>query len=160
MTDASPDSPLARLHSLGLALPAAPAPVANYAAFSRVGNLLFVSGQLPVSGGVVEPDHKGKLGHGVSLVAGQAAARLAALNVLAQANAAVGDLARLRAVRLGGYVNCVPDFDQLSQVINGASDLVAMVLEANGGHARFAVGVAQLPLDAAVEVEGIFEILE
>ena len=63
-------------------------------------------------------------------------------------------------MRLGGYVNCAPDFDQLPQVVNGASDLVAMVLEANGGHARFAVGVAQLPLDAAVEVEGIFEILE
>ncbi len=160
MTDALPNSPLARLNSLGLELPAAAAPVANYVAFSRVGNLLFVSGQLPAANGVIAPDHKGKLGHGVSLVAGQAAARLAALNVLAQANAAVGDLARVRAVRLGGYVNCAPDFDQLPQVINGASDLVAMVLEANGGHARFAVGVAQLPLDAAVEVEGIFEILE
>ena len=160
MTDASPDSPLARLKSLGLALPAAAAPVANYVAFSRAGNLLFVSGQLPVSNGMIAPDHKGKLGAGVSLVAGQAAARLAALNVLAQANAAVGDLARLRAVRLGGYVNCAPNFDELPQVVNGASDLVAMVLKPNGGHARFAVGVAQLPLDAAVEVEGIFEILE
>ena len=109
---------------------------------------------------MIDPAHKGKLGAGVSLEAGQAAARLAALNVLAQANAAVGDLARLRAVRLGGYVNCAPDFDQLPQVVNGASDLVAMVLRANGRHARFAVGVAQLPLDAAVEVEGIFEILE
>ena len=160
MTDAWPNTPLARLNSLGLELPAAAAPVANYVGFARVGNLLFVSGQLPAANGVIEPAHKGKLGHGVSLVRGQAAARLAALNVLAQANAAVGDLARLRAVRLGGYVNCAPDFDQLPQVINGASDLVAMVLEPNGGHARFAVGVAQLPLDAAVEVEGIFEILE
>ena len=160
MTNAWPDSPLARLKSLGLELPAAPVPVANYVGFSRAGNLLFVSGQLPASGGVIDPAHKGKLGVHVSLVGGQAAARLAALNVLAQANAAVGDLSRLRAVRLGGYVNSAPDFDQLPQVINGASDLVAMVLEPNGGHARFAVGVAQLPLDAAVEIEGIFEILE
>lgn len=159
MSDALLDSPLARLESLGLELPAAAAPVANYVAFSRAGNLLFVSGQLPVWNGVIEPAHKGKLGHGVSLVAGQAAARLAALNVLAQAHAAVGDLARVRAVRLGGYVNCAPNFDQLPQVVNGASDLVAMVLKPNGGHARFSVGVAQLPLDAAVEVEGIFEIL-
>ena len=160
MTDAWPDSPLARLKSLGLELPPAAAPVANYVGFARVGNLLFVSGQLPVSNGVIAPDHKGKVGHGVSLVAGQVAARLAALNVLAQAHAAVGDLSKLRAVRLGGYVNCAPDFDQLPQVVNGASDLVAMVLEPNGGHARFSVGVAQLPLDAAVEVEGIFEIME
>ena len=74
MTDAAPNSPLARLQTLGLALPAAAAPVANYVAFSRVGDLLFVSGQLPVSNGVIAPDHKGKLGHGVSLVAGQVAA--------------------------------------------------------------------------------------
>ena len=160
MTDASPDSPLARLKARGLALPAAAAPVANYVPFSRAGNLLFVSGQLPVSGGVVDLAHKGKLGAGVSLEAGQAAARLAALNVLAQANAAVGDLSKLRAARLGGYVNSAPDFQQLPQVVNGASDLVAAVLGENGRHARFAVGVAQLPLDAAVEVEGIFEILE
>ncbi len=159
MTDASPDHPLARLKALGLALPAAAAPVANYVPFSRAGNLLFVSGQLPVAGGGVDPAYKGKLGAGVSLEAGQAAARVAALNVLAQAAAASGDLARLRAVRLGGYVNSAPDFQQLPQVVNGASDLFAAVLGDNGKHARFAVGVAQLPLDAAVEVEGIFEIL-
>jgi len=160
MTAASPDSPLERLQALGLALPVAAAPVANYVPFSRAGNLLFVSGQLPVSNGAVDPAHRGKLGAGVSLEAGQAAARLAALNVLAQAGAAVGDLARLRAVRLGGYVNSAPDFGQLPQVVNGASDLVASVLGENGKHARFAVGVAQLPLDAAVEIEGIFEILD
>ena len=93
-----------------------------------------------------------------SLEAGQAAARRAALNVLAQANAAIGDLAKLRAVRLGGYVNCAPDFGALPQVVNGASDLVAAVLGENGKTCAFAVGVAQLPLDAAVEVEGTFEI--
>lgn len=159
MTDASLNSPLARLQALGLALPTAAAPVANYAPFSRAGNLLFISGQLPVAGGVIDPAHLGKLGAGVSLEAGQAAARQAALNVLAQANAAVGDLRKLRAVRLGGYVNCAPEFGQLPQVVNGASDLVAAVLGERGKHARFAVGVAELPLNAAVEVEGIFEIM-
>jgi enamine deaminase RidA (YjgF/YER057c/UK114 family) len=160
MTAASLDSPLTRLQALGLVLPAAAAPVANYTPFSRAGNLLFISGQLPVAGGVVDPAYQGKLGAGVSLEAGQAAARQAALNVLAQANAAVGGLGKLRAVRLGGYVNCAPDFGQLPQVVNGASDLVAAVLGERGKHARFAVGVAQLPLNVAVEVEGIFEILE
>ena len=156
---ASSDTPLARLKELGLTLPAAAAPVANYVPFVRTGALLFISGQLPLGPKGVDPAHQGKLGAGVSLEAGQSAARQAALNVLAQANAAVGDLAKLRAVRLGGYVNSAPDFASLPQVVNGASDLVAAVLGANGKHARFAVGVAQLPLDAAVEVEGIFEIL-
>lgn len=156
---ASTETPLARLAALGLTLPAAAAPVANYVPFIRAGALLFISGQLPIGEAGVDAAHKGKLGAGVSLEAGQAAARQAALNVLAQAQAAVGDLAKLRAVRLGGYVNCAPDFGALPQVVNGASDLVAAALGENGKHARFAVGVAQLPLDAAVEVEGIFEIL-
>jgi enamine deaminase RidA (YjgF/YER057c/UK114 family) len=156
---ASSDTPLARLNELGLTLPAAAAPVANYVPYVRTGALLFISGQLPLGANGVDPAHKGKLGAGVSLEAGQSAARQAALNVLAQANAAVGDLAKLRAVRLGGFVNSAPDFDSLPQVVNGASDIVAIVLGENGKHARFAVGVAQLPLDAAVEVEGIFEIL-
>jgi enamine deaminase RidA (YjgF/YER057c/UK114 family) len=155
----SPETPAARLAALGLALPQAAAPVANYAPYARTGNLLFVSGQLPVGPGGVAAAHKGKLGAGVSLENGQAAARQAALNVLAQAQAAVGDLSKLKAVRIGGYVNSAPDFGQLPQVVNGASDLFAAVLGENGRHARFAAGVAQLPLDAAVEVEGIFEIL-
>ncbi|BDV34926.1 RidA family protein [Methylocystis iwaonis] len=159
MSNSASDTPAARLAALGLVLPAAAAPVANYVPFMRTGNLLFVSGQLPMGAGGVDPAHKGKLGAGVSLEDGQAAARQAALNVLAQANAAVGDLARLKAVRIGGYVNCAPDFGPVPQVVNGASDLFAAVLGENGKHARFAVGVAQLPLDAAVEVEGIFEIL-
>ena len=158
MTDPT-ETPLARLAALGLTLPPAAAPVANYVPFSRVGNLLFVSGQLPMGPNGIDPSHKGKLGAAVSLEAGQAAARQAGLNVLAQANAAAGGLERLRAVRIGGYVNCAPDFASLPQVVNGASDLFAAVLGENGKHARFAVGVAQLPLDAAVEVEGIFEIL-
>jgi enamine deaminase RidA (YjgF/YER057c/UK114 family) len=156
---ASSDTPLARLNELGLTLPNAAAPVANYAPFVRSGALLFISGQLPLGVNGLDPAHRGKLGAGVSLEDGQSAARQAALNVLAQASAAVGDLAKLRAVRLGGYVNSAPDFASLPQVVNGASDLIAIVLGENGKHARFAVGVAQLPLDAAVEVEGIFEIL-
>ena len=126
---------------------------------ARAGDLLFVSGQLPVAAGKVDPAHQGKLGAAVSLEAGQAAARLAALNVLAQANAAVGDLAKVRAVRVGGFVNAVPDFQQIPQVVNGSSDLFAAVLGEHGKHARAAVGVAQLPLDAAVEIEAVFEIL-
>lgn len=152
-------TPQTRLAALGLTLPAAAAPVANYVPCSRAGNLLFVSGQLPMGAGGIDPSHKGKLGAGVSLEDGQGAARQAALNVLAQAAAIVGDLARLRAVRIGGYVNCVSDFAALPQVVNGASDLFVAVLGESGKHARFAVGVAQLPLDAAVEVEGVFEIL-
>jgi enamine deaminase RidA (YjgF/YER057c/UK114 family) len=159
MTAQPSDTPLARLEALGLALPAAAAPVANYVPFSRAGDLLFISGQLPMGPGGIDPAHKGKLGAQLSLEAGQAAARVAALNVLAQAGAAVGDLARLRAVRLGGYVNCAPDFVAVPQVVNGASDLLAAVLGENGKHARFTVGVAQLPQGAAVEVEAIFEIL-
>jgi enamine deaminase RidA (YjgF/YER057c/UK114 family) len=156
---ASSDTPLGRLKELGLTLPNAAAPVANYVPFVRAGALLFISGQLPLGANGVDPAHRGKLGAGVSLEDGQSAARQAALNLLAQANAAVGGLSRLRAVRLGGYVNSAPDFAALPQVVNGASDLIATVLGENGKHARFAVGVAQLPLDAAVEVEGIFEIL-
>jgi enamine deaminase RidA (YjgF/YER057c/UK114 family) len=159
MSNSPQETPAARLAALGLVLPAAAAPVANYVPFMRTGNLLFVSGQLPVSAAGIDAAHKGKLGAGVSLEDGQAAARQAALNVLAQANAAIGDLASLKAVRIGGYVNCAPDFGPVPQVVNGASDLFAAVLGENGKHARFAVGVAQLPLDAAVEVEGIFEIL-
>ncbi len=155
----APDTPFDRLKALGLTLPPAAAPVANYVAFSRAGNLLFVSGQLPISANGLAAAHKGKLGASVSLEAGQAAARQAALNVLAQANAAIGDLAKLRAVRIGGFVNCVPEFGALPQVVNGASDLFAAVLKDNGKHGRFAVGVAQLPLDAAVEIEAIFEIV-
>lgn len=161
MSANSPDTPQARLQALGLILPAPAAPVANYVPWTRAGNLVFVSGQLPIGpGGAIDPAHKGKLGAGVSVEAGQAAARAAALNVLAQAAAASGELARLRAIRLGGFINSAPDFPSLPQVLNGASDLVAAVLGEAGRHARFAVGVAQLPLDAAVEVEGIFEVLE
>lgn len=159
MTISAPTTPDERLAALGLSLPAVAAPVANYVPYRQAGELLFVSGQLPVGPNGVDPKFTGKLGATVSLDAGQQAARLAALNVLAQARAATGDLSKLRAIRVGGYVNSTADFAQVPQVVNGASDLFAAVLGDNGLHARFAVGVAQLPLDAAVEIEGIFEIL-
>ncbi|TDX64885.1 enamine deaminase RidA (YjgF/YER057c/UK114 family) [Methylosinus sp. sav-2] len=155
-------TPLEKLEALGLTLPTPAAPVANYVPWTRSGNLVFVSGQLPVGpGGAIDPAHKGKLGASVALEAGQAAARVCALNLLAQASvAAGGDLAKLRVLRLGGFINSAGDYGQIPQVLNGASDLVATVLGENGRHARFAVGVAQLPLDAAVEVDATFEILE
>ncbi|OAI30127.1 hypothetical protein A1351_09455 [Methylosinus sp. R-45379] len=154
-------TPLEKLEALGLTLPTPAAPVANYVPWTRSGNLVFVSGQLPVGpGGAIDPAHKGKLGASVALEAGQAAARVCALNLLAQASvAAGGDLAKLRVLRLGGFINSAADYGQIPQVLNGASDLVAAVLGENGRHARFAVGVAQLPLDAAVEVDATFEIL-
>ena len=102
---------------------------------------------------------KGKLGAGVSIEEGQAAARLCAINILAQLQAACGDLDRVVAcVRLGGFVACTPEFTDHPKVVNGASDLIVAVLGDAGRHARAAVGVASLPLDAAVEVEGMFEI--
>lgn len=147
-----------RLAAAGLTLPPAAAPAANYVPFRVSGRQLFVSGQLPMQDGKVAVT--GKLGAGVSLERGQEAARLCALNVLAQAQAACdGDLERLAAcIKLGGFVACAPAFTQHPQVINGASDLIALALGDAGQHARFAVGSASLPFDAAVEVEALFEL--
>ena len=103
--------------------------------------------------------HKGKLGAEISPETGQEAARLCAINLLAQLKAAVGDLDRVtRCVRLGGFINAVPTFAALAPVMNGASDLMVEVLGEAGRHARSTVGVAELPLDACVEVEGMFEV--
>ena len=147
-----------RLVELGIVLPAPAAAVANYVAVRRSGDLLVVSGQLPLENGAVR--FKGKLGSAVSLEDGQAAARLCAINILAQVQAACGgDLERVVAcVRLGGFVACTPEFTDHPKVVNGASDLIVAVLGDAGRHARAAVGVASLPLDAAVEVEGMFEL--
>lgn len=147
-----------RLAERGLALPEAPAPAANYVPFTTAGKLVFISGQLPLQGGGVAV--AGRLGDGVTLEQGQAAARLCALNLLAQAKAAAGgDLDRLaRCLKLGGFVACTADFTDHPKVVNGASDLVAEVMGEAGRHARFAIGAASLPLNAAVEVEGIFEL--
>jgi enamine deaminase RidA (YjgF/YER057c/UK114 family) len=147
----------ARLAELGITLPTPAAPVANYIGFNLVGNLVVVSGQIPLVEGKVAVT--GKLGAGVSIEDGQRAARLCFVNLIAQVKAACGDLDRVkRVVRLGGFVACTPDFTQHPAVINGASDLAVAVFGEKGRHARAAVGCPSLPLDAAVEVEGMFEI--
>lgn len=147
-----------RLTELGITLPAAAPAVANYVPYVICGNLVFVSGQLPMEGG--KPAVLGRLGDGVAVEDGVRAARLCALNLLAQARAACGgDLDRVRrVVRLTGFVASAPGFVDQPKVINGASDLMVEVLGEAGRHARVAVGAAALPLDAAVEVDGIFEI--
>lgn len=145
------------LADLGITLPDAPAPAANYVPFVQSGNLVFVSGQVSMdANGLV----RGKLGENMSVEDAQKAARLCALNLLAQVSAACnGDLNRVtRVVKLTGFVNATPDFNQHPQVVNGASDLMAEVFGDAGRHARAAVGSSSLPLGVAVEVEGIFEI--
>ncbi|HTQ83109.1 MAG TPA: RidA family protein [Pseudolabrys sp.] len=147
-----------KLAALGIALPAAASPVANYVPFVRSGNLLTVSGQLCFG-----PDGKlvakGRLGDTVSIEDGQKAARACAINLLAQLKAALGDLDKIvRVVRLGGFINSAPGFADGPKVMNGASDLMVEALGDRGRHARSTVGVAALPADAAVEVEGQFEV--
>jgi enamine deaminase RidA (YjgF/YER057c/UK114 family) len=148
----------ARLKELGIALPTASAPVANYVPFTRAGNLVVVSGQVSVRGG--KPEFVGKLGRDIGVAEGQQAARLCALNILAHLKTACGgDLDRVqRVLRLGGFVNCTAEFTEMPQVVNGASDLMVELFGEAGKHARAAVGVASLPLGVAVEVEAMFEI--
>jgi enamine deaminase RidA (YjgF/YER057c/UK114 family) len=148
----------ARLSELGIALPTPPSPVANYVGFVRTGPLLVVSGQLCLDndGKLVA---KGKLGDAVPVEAGQQAARACAINLVAQVKVALGDLDKLvRVVRLGGFINALPTFIDGPKVMNGASDLMVEIFGEKGRHARTTVGVAALPLDAAVEVEGLFEV--
>lgn len=148
----------ARLGELGIVLPTPPTPVANYVGFVRSGALLFVSGQicLTVDGKLAA---KGKLGENVSVEDGQQAARACAVNLLAQVKAALGDLDKVvRVVRLGGFINAAATFVDGPKVMNGASDLMVEVFGDMGRHARTTVGVASLPVDAAVEVEGLFEV--
>jgi enamine deaminase RidA (YjgF/YER057c/UK114 family) len=147
-----------KLKGLGVTLKEAPVPVANYVPFVRTGNLLTVSGQLCFDGdGKIVA--KGQLGGGVSIEDGQKAARACAVNLLAQVKAALGDLDRVsRVVRLGGFINSAPGFAEGPKVMNGASDLMVAAFGDKGKHARSTVGVAALPADAAVEVEGLFEV--
>jgi enamine deaminase RidA (YjgF/YER057c/UK114 family) len=147
----------ARLEKLGLALPPAPAPVANYVPTYLSGDLLFISGQISKAGdGSIVT---GRLGDGVALDAGQHAARLCALNILAQAKAALGSLDRIeQIVRLTGFVASTPEFGNQPLVVNGASDLLAEVLGEAGRHTRSAVGVQSLPLNAAVEIDAILKV--
>ncbi|TNE37427.1 MAG: RidA family protein [Alphaproteobacteria bacterium] len=148
----------ARLDELGITLPEPVAPVASYVPFVITGNLVFVSGQVPIENGKLP--YIGKLGADISLEDGQAAARLCAINILTQVKEACGgDLDRVvRCVKLGGFVNSVPEFGDQPKVINGASDLIVEVLGDKGTHARAAVGAPALPFNVAVEVDAVFEI--
>jgi enamine deaminase RidA (YjgF/YER057c/UK114 family) len=148
----------ARLTELGIVLPASSSPAANYVPYTVSGSTVYIAGQLCVHDGKVT--HVGKVGRDFDVKAGQAAARACAINVLAVLQAACGgDLDKVRrCLRLGGFVNAMPEFTDVPQVINGASDLIVEVFGDAGRHARAAVGVATLPRGAAVEVDGIFEI--
>jgi len=145
----------ARLCALGIELPNVPVPVANFLPYRVENNLVFLAGQVCEWNGEVR--YVGKVGVEYDLAAGQAAARICGLNLLAALRSALGSLNRVRnCVRLGGFVNCDPLFPDVPKVINGASDLMHEVFGADGAHARTAVGVASLPRGAAVEVEAIF----
>lgn len=147
----------ARLAELGIDLPTPALPAANYVPFVQSGNLLFVSGQIPVGAKGIE--FVGKLGADTDVETGRAAARLCAINLIAQVKAATGDLEKLvRVVKLTGFVNSTLEFGDHPKVVNGASDLMVEVFGDKGRHARSAVGVAGLPFGVAVEIEGIFEI--
>jgi len=146
-----------KLSELGIVLKEPAAPVANYVPFVRTGNLLMVSGQICLADGALVA--KGQLGGGVSIEDGQKAARACAVNLLAQLKAALGDLDKVqRVVRLGGFVNSAPGFLEGPKVMNGASDLMVAAFGEKGKHSRTTVGVSALPQNAAMEVEGLFEV--
>lgn len=146
-----------RLAELGITLPDAPAPAANYVPYVIVGDMVYVSGQIS---GNADGRINGKLGEDMSVEQGQAAAKTCAINLMAQVKAACGgDLDRLvQVVKLGGFVNSTLDFQDHPKVINGASDLIGEVFGDAGKHARAAVGSSSLPLGVAVEIEGVFQI--
>ncbi len=148
----------ARLAELGLALPTPMAPMANYVPCVVTGTLAFVSGQVPARDGRIA--YAGKVGEGITPEQGADAAKLCFLNVLAQLKAACGgDLGRVRrVVRLGGFIAAPPGFTGYAMVMNGASDLAVAMFGEAGRHARTTIGVPSLPGDAAVEVEGVFEL--
>ena len=148
----------AKLAELGITVPQVAAPLANYIGYNIVGNLVVVSGQIPLVDGKIAVT--GKVGAGVTIEQGQHAARICFVNLLAQLKAATGgDLDRVkRVVRLGGFIAAGPDFTQHAMVMNGASDMAVAVFGEKGRHARTTIGVPALPGDAAVEVEGMFEL--
>jgi len=146
-----------RLAELGVTLPDAPAPAANYVPYVQVGDTVYVSGQVPLG-----PDGfiTGKLGDDMDVDAGASAARTCAIALLAQVKAACGgDLDRLvRVVKLTGFVNSTANFGDQPKVINGASDFMVEALGDAGRHSRSAVSAASLPFGVAVEIEGIFQV--
>lgn len=148
----------AKLKELGITIPEAAAPAANYVAYTISGNQVFVSGQVPFVDGKIQ--YQGKVGADFTTEQAADCARVCALNILAQVKAACGgDLDRVvQCVKLGGFVNCIDGFAEQPKVINGASDLMVEILGDKGRHARFAVGTNALPLNVAVEIDAIFEI--
>ena len=147
----------ARLEELGIELPEAAAPAANYVPYVIAGTQLWIAGQVPFWNG--ELKCIGRLGDDFTVEQGQEAARICALNIIAQAKAALGELDRVRrVVKMGGFVNAIPDFTDHPKVVNGASDLMVEVFAEAGRHARFAVGAGSLPLGVAVEVDAVMEI--
>jgi len=149
-------TPEDKLKALGIVLPHVAPPVANYVPFKVTGDLVFISGQIPTDSGRVV--YKGAVDKGISIEDARDAARLAAINVLAAAKAAAGDLSRIEFVRVEGFVASSPGFSDQAKVINGASDLFVEVLGDAGRHARFAVGAAELPLGVPVEVAAVLRI--
>lgn len=146
-----------RLAELGVTIPEAAAPAANYVPYAQSGNLLLTAGQLPLSGGKLMAT--GLLGRDLDTEAGKDAAKWCAINILAQIKSAAGDLERIkRLVKITVYVASSADFTEQHLVANGASDFLAQVLGERGKHARSAVGVAVLPMNAAVEIEAIVEL--
>ncbi|WP_029066352.1 RidA family protein [Labrenzia sp. DG1229] len=146
-----------RLKDLGVSLPEAAAPAANYVPFVKTGNQLYISGQLPMMDGKIQVT--GKLGANVDLESGKSAARFCAINLLAQAKAATGNLDKVtRLVKIVGFVNSTSDFTDQPQVINGASDFLVEAMGDKGRHARAAVSAASLPFGVAVEIDAVFEI--
>ena len=149
-----------KLKTLGIILPTPASPAANYVPFVIAGSLLVVSGQLALNNmGKVAPQHRGKIGHAITEQLAKEAARLCAINILAQAKAALGDLDRVaQVVRLGGFMNTTPGYSQIAPIMNGASDLMVEVFGEKGRHARSTIGVAEVPFDSCVEVEAMFAI--
>ena len=148
----------AHLAELGITIPKGTAPAANYVPYVKTGNLVFISGQVPIVDGKLT--YQGKVGQDFTTEEGVACARVCALNILSQVKAACdGDLDKVvRCVKLSGFVNCIDGFGEQPQVVNGASDLMVEVFGDKGRHARFAVGTNALPMNVAVEVDAVFEI--
>ncbi len=148
----------ARLKELGLTLPDPPPAQANYVPWRKTGNQVWIAGQGPIEDGEVK--YIGRLGENLTLEDGQASARIVCMNILGHLrNAVDGDLDRVvQCVKLGGFVNCTPDFQETPTVINGASDLLVEIFGEAGKHARFAVGAPTLPFGISVEIDAVFEV--
>lgn len=146
-----------KLHTLGITLPSPPKPAGSYIPVVRTGNLVFVSGQIPISDGKVL--YSGKVTKDLSIEEAQKAARLCIINALAQLKSEFGNLDKIsKIVRVSGFINSPPEFTEQPKVINGASDLLFEIFEKKGQHARIAVGVSSLPLNSAVEIDLIVEL--